>query len=113
MRIPDLKQQLREAGAGPSHEFRVLRLWSQALPQDSGKRLIEDFLPRSLREALPAIEATFDGLAHVVSAHPAGDGAERLLVGLADGQTDESDLLPRDGLCVSSQIGCAVGCLFC
>ena len=113
VRISDIKQQLREAGAGPSHEFRVLRLWSQALPQDSGKRLIEDFLPRSLREALPAIEATFDGLAHVVSAHPAGDGAERLLVGLADGQTVESVLLPRDGLCVSSQIGCAVGCLFC
>jgi 23S rRNA (adenine2503-C2)-methyltransferase len=25
----------------------------------------------------------------------------------------ESVLLPRDGLCVSSQVGCAVGCVFC
>jgi 23S rRNA (adenine2503-C2)-methyltransferase len=32
---------------------------------------------------------------------------------LADGQTVESVLLPRDGLCVSTQIGCAVGCTFC
>jgi 23S rRNA (adenine2503-C2)-methyltransferase len=36
-----------------------------------------------------------------------------LLVGLQDGQTVESVLLPRDGLCVSSQVGCAVGCVFC
>ena len=32
---------------------------------------------------------------------------------LADGQTVESVLLPRDGVCVSSQVGCAVGCRFC
>jgi 23S rRNA (adenine2503-C2)-methyltransferase len=36
-----------------------------------------------------------------------------LLVELADGQTVESVLLPRDGLCVSTQVGCAVGCVFC
>jgi 23S rRNA (adenine2503-C2)-methyltransferase len=113
VRIPELKQRLREAGACPSHEFRVLRLWSQALPQSSGKRRIEHFLPRSLRDALPAIESTFEGLAHILSVHPGSDGSERLLVGLADGQTVESVLLPRDGLCVSSQVGCAVGCVFC
>ncbi|HYF58001.1 MAG TPA: RNA methyltransferase, partial [Burkholderiaceae bacterium] len=38
---------------------------------------------------------------------------ERLLVGLADGQTCEAVLLPRGGLCVSTQVGCAVGCRFC
>jgi 23S rRNA (adenine2503-C2)-methyltransferase len=32
---------------------------------------------------------------------------------LADGQTIESVLLPNDGVCVSSQAGCAVGCTFC
>jgi 23S rRNA (adenine2503-C2)-methyltransferase len=114
MRISEIRQQLREAGALPSHEFRVLRLWSQALPQTSGRRRIEDFLPLGVRTALPAIEARLDGLARVVSAHPGEDGGERLLVGLADGQTVESVLLPRaDGLCVSSQVGCAVGCVFC
>jgi 23S rRNA (adenine2503-C2)-methyltransferase len=91
----------------------VLRLWSQALPQDSGKRRPEDFLPRSLRDALPAIESTLEGLARILSVHPGSDGSQRLLVGLADGQTVESVLLPRDGLCISSQVGCAVGCVFC
>ncbi|MEJ6021128.1 RNA methyltransferase [Ramlibacter sp. PS4R-6] len=113
MRISELRQRLRAAGAGPSHEFRVLRLWSQALPQDSGRRRVEDFLPRTLRDALPAIEAELDGLARVASAHPGEDGSERLLVALADGQTVESVLLPRGGLCISSQVGCAVGCGFC
>ena len=41
------------------------------------------------------------------------EGVARLLVGLHDGQTVESVLLPRGGLCVSTQVGCAVGCVFC
>ncbi len=113
MKIEDIRQRLRAAGAGPSHEQRVLRLWAQALPQDSGRRRIEDFMPLPLRLALPDIEARLQGLARLQSAHPAADGSERLLVALADGQTVESVLLPRDGLCVSSQVGCAVGCVFC
>ena len=32
---------------------------------------------------------------------------------LHDGQMVESVLLPRDGLCISTQVGCAVGCVFC
>lgn len=113
MRIAEVRKRLELAGAGPSHQFRVLRLWSQALPQDAGKRRIDDFLPRTLRQQLPEIEAELAGLARLVSAHSASDGSERLLVGLADGQTVESVLLPRGGLCISSQVGCAVGCVFC
>ncbi|GAB3663215.1 RNA methyltransferase [Ramlibacter alkalitolerans] len=112
-RIETLVQRLRAAGAGPTHERRILRLWSNALAMDSGKRRIEDFLPASLRAELPAIEAELAALARIVSVHPGSDGSERLLVQLADGQTVESVLLPRDGLCISSQVGCAVGCQFC
>ncbi len=108
-----LRERLRAAGAKPGHERRVLRLWAQALPQRSGKRDIDDFLPRQLRDALPAIVDELAGLARVVSQYSARDGSMRLLVGLADGQTCESVLLPRGGLCVSTQIGCAVGCRFC
>jgi 23S rRNA (adenine2503-C2)-methyltransferase len=108
-----LRERLRAAGARPVHERRVLRLWAQALPQDSGRLDLADFLPRKLRDELPAIVAGLEGLARIVSRHPAQDGSERLLVRLADGQTCESVLLPRGGLCVSSQIGCAVGCRFC
>jgi 23S rRNA (adenine2503-C2)-methyltransferase len=83
------------------------------MPQDSGRRKPEDFLPLSVRAALPALEADLHGLARLISEHPAEDGSARLLVGLHDGQTVESVLLPRDGLCVSTQVGCAVGCVFC
>ena len=113
MRIAQIQQHLQAAGAKPLHVQRVLRLWATAQPQDSGRRKPEDFLPLPVREALPDLMAQLDGLATLRSAHPADDGSERLLVGLNDGQTVESVLLPRDGLCVSSQVGCAVGCTFC
>ena len=113
MRIETLRQRLRALGARPVHEQRVLRLWSQALPQDSGRRRVEDFMPQTLREALPDLARELDALVSLRSVHPSDDGSERLLVDLADGQTVESVLLPRDGLCVSTQVGCAVGCVFC
>ena len=113
MRIETLRQRLRGLGARAPHEQRVLRLWSQALPQDSGRRRLEDFMPQALREALPGISEELDALATLTSAHPGADGSERLLVSLADGQAVESVLLARDGLCVSTQVGCAVGCVFC
>lgn len=116
MRISDLRQRLQSLGALPKHQHRVLRLWSNALPQTAGKRQIEHFLPATLRAALPALEAELAGLAQLASAHPGDDGSERLLVKLGDGQLVESVLLLPDrtpGLCVSTQVGCAVGCRFC
>lgn len=113
MRIEALRQRLRALGANPRHEQRVLRLWSQALPQDAGRRQVEHFLPATLVAALPALADELAGLARLQSEHPGEDGSARLLVALGDGQTVESVLLPRDGLCVSTQVGCAVGCVFC
>jgi len=113
MRIEDLRQRLSALGAKPVHIQRVLRLWSQALPQEGGKRRPEDFLPLAVRDAMPALLADIEGLARLRAEHPGEDGSARLLVALADGQTVESVLLPRGGLCVSSQVGCAVGCVFC
>ena len=113
MRIEDLRQRLRERGAKPCHERRFLRAWSQGIGLDNRHSRAEDFLPLALRDDLPDLTATLDGLARLHSAHAGEDGSERLLVRLADGQSVESVLLPRDGLCVSTQVGCAVGCLFC
>ena len=113
MRIEDIRQRLRALGANPRHEQRVLRLWSQALPQDAGRREIAHFLPAPLVAALPAVGEELASLAVLQSEHPGEDGSARLLVALRDGQTVESVLLPRDGLCVSTQVGCAVGCVFC
>lgn len=113
MRIEDIRQRLQAQGAKPCHEHRVLRLWAMALAQDSGRRRPEDFLPRAVRNGLPALSAELHALARLHSEHPGEDGSARLLVALADGQMVESVLLPRHGLCVSTQVGCAVGCVFC
>ena len=111
--VQDIRDRVRALGARPKHELRVLRLWSQALPQDSGRRALDSFMPTALRDALPQLSQDLAALATLREQHPAEDGSARLLVGLRDGQTVESVLLPRDGLCVSSQVGCAVGCVFC
>jgi 23S rRNA (adenine2503-C2)-methyltransferase len=113
MRLDDLRSRLRSLGAKPVHERAVLRAWTQAQPLDSGPRPAGDFLPLPLREALPALAAEFGSLARLRSEHAGADGSARLLVELADGQSVEAVLLPRDGLCVSTQVGCAVGCAFC
>jgi len=113
MHIEDIRRRLRAAGARPQHEERVLRHWAQALPLDVGRRRIEHFLPLALRERLPALMDELSALARLHSAHPGEDGSRRLLLQLADGQSVESVLLPRGGLCVSTQVGCAVGCVFC
>ena len=115
MRLELIRRSLRELGAKDCHLDRVLRAWTAARPLDDGPRhqAAGDFLPRAVRDALPALADELAALARVRSAHPGADGSERLLVELADGQTVESVLLPRDGVCVSTQVGCAVGCVFC
>ncbi len=113
MRIDQIRQRLRALGAKPCHEERILKAWAQAGPLDTRRQKAEDFLPLALRLDLPALTAELAGLARLHSEHPGADGSARLLVELSDGQTVESVLLPRDGLCVSTQVGCAVGCVFC
>jgi len=124
MQLTTLRHRLRTLGANPAHEEHVLRRWSQAKPQDSGRRRIEHYLPQALRDALPALTTDLASLARLSSEHPGADGSSRLLIALADGQTVEAVLLPpggpttnkrkkSHGLCVSTQVGCAVGCVFC
>ncbi len=113
MRIAQLRQRLRDLGAKPCHEDRLLRGWSQVCSYDKAHSPAEAFFPLALRNELPAIEAELNGLVRLRSEYPADEGVARLLVELADGQMVESVLLPRGGLCVSTQVGCAVGCVFC
>jgi 23S rRNA (adenine2503-C2)-methyltransferase len=79
-------------------------------------RAFEDMtdLPKTLRREL---EEAFTFWSTSVQRHEASaDGTEKLVVGLADGGSVECVLLrdgPRRTICVSSQIGCAMGCVFC
>jgi 23S rRNA (adenine2503-C2)-methyltransferase len=111
MRLAALREQLRAAGAKPRHETLILRAWVRGVPLDAFAYLC-DFPARVLAE-LPAIAASLAQLTAVRSEHAGADGSVRLLLKLRDGQTIESVLLPGDGVCVSTQVGCAVGCVFC
>ncbi|MFI8610750.1 RNA methyltransferase [Pseudomonas sp. NPDC077649] len=115
MQLADLTQRLAALGAKPQHIGRITRAWLQGKALDTGTKhqKTENFLPLSVRQGLPALAADLDKLARLRSEHPGADGSARLLVELADQQMVESVLLPRDGLCISSQVGCAVGCVFC
>ncbi len=71
-------------------------------------------LPAELRKQL-ANEYQVVG-SSVVHHHASSDGTEKLVVALSDSKRVECVLL-RDGIrrtiCVSSQVGCAMGCRFC
>jgi 23S rRNA (adenine2503-C2)-methyltransferase len=61
----------------------------------------------------PSLIPAGEGTNAALRATSNNDEVARLLVELHDGQMVESVLLPRGGLCVSTQVGCAVGCVFC
>jgi 23S rRNA (adenine2503-C2)-methyltransferase len=111
--LDELQAACRAAGARPAHERRLLAAFVRGAPLATAGDDPAVPFPRSLRAALPDLAAATSGIATVVTEHPGADGSARLLVRLADGQTVETVLLPNAGVCVSTQVGCAVGCLFC
>jgi len=72
-------------------------------------------LPGALRDLLAEHFQIFTG--RVTAHQKADDGSEKLLLELADGQQVECVLLRDDRrhctACVSTQVGCAMGCAFC
>ncbi len=61
-------------------------------------------------------EIAYIGSLEVLDRLRSSDGTEKFLFGLEDGQSIESVLIPskdRLTLCISSQVGCAMGCSFC
>ena len=71
-------------------------------------------LPKGLREALEDSFQVWAGKEAAVQT--SSDGTDKLLIRLADGGEVECVLLrddPRRSICVSSQVGCAMGCVFC
>jgi 23S rRNA (adenine2503-C2)-methyltransferase len=111
--IAELRNALRDAGARPRHETLMLRAWVRGLALDAFAQSEDARLPLKLRRRLPDLAARFDKLVTVLSEHRGADASTRFLLALEDGRTIESVLLPGDGVCVSTQVGCAVGCVFC
>ena len=111
--LAELRDALRAAGARPRHETLMLRAWVRGLPLDAFAQSEDAQLPLTLRRAYPELAQRFAALVSVLSEHRGADASRRLLLRLEDGKTIESVLLPGDGVCVSTQVGCAVGCTFC
>jgi 23S rRNA (adenine2503-C2)-methyltransferase len=71
-------------------------------------------IPQTSREALGA--ALHLDLPSIAARFDSEDGTRRYLMRFSDGETAESVLIPNSNrvtFCVSSQIGCALGCRFC
>jgi 23S rRNA (adenine2503-C2)-methyltransferase len=71
-------------------------------------------LPKSLRVALSAEAPIYRSEIH--RREESSDGSIKLLLAWPDGATSECVYLPDDGRrtgCISSQVGCPVGCEFC
>jgi 23S rRNA (adenine2503-C2)-methyltransferase len=86
------------------------RLWVSPVP--SWQEATE--LPKSLRDQLDRELPLLRLEAEVVQ--QSADGTRKFLWNLRDGEKVESVLIPtatRRTLCISSQAGCALGCVFC
>jgi len=71
-------------------------------------------VPQRLRDALAATHTVRSTT--IQRSERAADGTEKLLIGLADDDAVECVIIPegeRTTLCVSTQVGCPVGCIFC
>ena len=76
--------------------------------------------PNLRKELRLWLQENFDlGLPEVLSTCPSADGSTKVVLGLTDGERIEAVHMPREvnnpraTLCISSQVGCAMGCAFC
>jgi 23S rRNA (adenine2503-C2)-methyltransferase len=106
------RTELQSAGFSGAHAPPVLRSFYSS---GTLERLPEQIGPRVanwLREHQP-LPAT-----RLLSRHQSSDGTVKLLLALRGEKTIEAVLMPahrpgRAAGCVSSQVGCAMGCTFC
>ncbi|MFT4623086.1 MAG: 23S rRNA (adenine2503-C2)-methyltransferase [Myxococcota bacterium] len=107
-----LAAQLQEWGQ-PAYRAEQIRRWLYERGVTDPAEMTD--LPKALRERLDT-DATVGTLA-VVSEQVSGDGTRKRLYRLPGGQLVESVLMPyadrRRTACISSQAGCAMGCVFC
>lgn len=107
----ELKTWLTERGY-PAYRATQVRKWVFELGASSFDEMTD--LPKKLRDELAPEFTLWTG--KVVTKSESPDGTEKLLVEYPGGGRIECVLL-RDGdrrsICVSSQVGCAMGCVFC
>jgi len=107
----DVESFIKDAGL-PSFRSRQILHWIYERYAQSLEEMTE--LSKKLREELA--ERAYISNLTLLNRLTSHDGTEKFLFGLEDGETIESVLIPdeeRLTLCISSQVGCAMGCVFC
>jgi 23S rRNA (adenine2503-C2)-methyltransferase len=109
---PQLTALLAEWG---EPAFRARQVWEWLYARRVGTFDAMTNLPKALRQRLQ--ETCQLGSLEVVLEQSSSDGTRKRLYRLEDGQLIESVLMPYDDhrrtACISSQAGCAMGCVFC
>lgn len=104
-------QWLKAAGQ-PAFRSSQIRKWYTDKRAVSFEQMTD--LPKDLREKLGAEFALFTLQASACQV--ASDGTQKLVLEDAEGGRVECVLMPDDdrvSICISSQIGCGMGCVFC
>lgn len=96
-------------------KFRAKQLWNWLYEQRVDNFQVMTSLSKSFIQTLEE-KATL-GTLDLVTQQNSNDGTQKRLYRLHDGQLIESVLMPyeddRRTACISSQAGCAMGCVFC
>ena len=107
--IPELEETLAALG---EPKFRAKQLYAWLAAGAAFEEMTN--LPKSLREKLR--DAQQEGYVEPIEVLKAEDGTRKYLFRLADGNTVESVLMRKNygnTLCLSTQVGCRMGCAFC
>lgn len=110
--FPEELQALCQAAGQPA--FRGKQLWQWLQVQGATRWEQMGNLPKALKDALAVTHTP----APAIILQESGDagGTRKWLVGLEDGESIETVLIPardRNTVCVSTQVGCRMGCAFC
>lgn len=106
-----LRAWLQAHGEPPMRARQVSR-WVIAARAESFEQMTD--LPRALRGSLAEHFSVLG--THIVRCVQASDGTHKLLLRLPDGELIECVLLQeaeRRTACISTQVGCGMGCVFC
>lgn len=112
MNIEELEQFLKELGE-PKFRAKQIFDWLHAKQVDSFEEMTN--LSKSLREKLEE-KAAINGVEMVRRLVSQIDGTRKYLFALSDGAIIESVLMKYEHgntVCISTQVGCRMGCKFC
>lgn len=106
-----IESLVKDAGL-PAFRSRQILHWIYERYAQSIEEITE--LSKKLREELA--ELAYISNLTILDRLTSHDGTEKFLFRLEDGETIETVLIPdeeRLTLCISSQVGCSMGCVFC